>query len=170
MSIPNLPKIQAEPLTHGAFAPYGEVIEKPGAEQITINQGMCIRHHGLATADVTGEGGEVIINIFSGQPYQTPLVVGLVERHPLGSQAFYPLGDGDWLVIVCDDDVGVPVRPRAFLATGDQGVNLKRNQWHGVLTPLNSVSDFLVVDRGGPGNNLEEFEFPKDTGFIVTLD
>jgi len=40
------------------------------------------------------------------------------------------------------------------------------NTWHGVLTPLEAESDFLVVDRGGPGNNLEEYVFPEP--FTVT--
>jgi ureidoglycolate lyase len=33
------------------------------------------------------------------------------------------------------------------------------NTWHGVLTPLEAYSDFLIVDRGGEGNNLEEHHF-----------
>jgi len=37
-----------------------------------------------------------------------------------------------------------------------QGVNIHRNVWHGILTPLNGQSDFVVIDRGGDGNNLQE--------------
>jgi len=158
-------QIPIEPLTKEAFVPYGDVIEKVGAEKITINRGNCIRHHALATADVAGDDASVIINIFAGQPYALPHTLDMVERHPLGSQSFYPLGSGEWLVIVCRDADGTPVEPKAFRATPDQGVNFKRNQWHGVLTPLNKPSDFLVVDRGGPGDNLEEYYF--DQPFIV---
>ena len=48
------------------------------------------------------------------------------------------------------------------LAFGNTGVNIAMHVWHGVLTALGEVSDFLVVDRGGEGNNLEEhvFEVP----------
>ncbi len=154
-------RVAIEKLTKRAFAPYGEVIEKAGAQQLTINRGKCIRHHTLATADVTGNGADVVINIFSGQPYSLPHTLDMVERHPLGSQAFYPLGTKEWLVIVCEDEGGKPVSPKAFRASPDQGINLKRNQWHGVLTPLHEASDFLVVDRAGDGNNLEEFFFDE---------
>lgn len=153
--------ISIEPLTKETFAPYGEVIEKSDAEKITINRGKCVRHHALATADVTGEGGNVIVSIFTGQPYALPHTLDMVERHPLGSQAFYPLGSSEWLVIVCHDTEDTPVEPKAFLASPDQGINIKRNQWHGVLTPLRKQSDFLVVDRGGPGDNLEEYHFEQ---------
>ena len=40
------------------------------------------------------------------------------------------------------------------------------NTWHGVLTVLDKEADFIVVDRGGDGNNLEEF--PLDPPFLVT--
>ena len=33
------------------------------------------------------------------------------------------------------------------------------NTWHGVLTPLERDSAYLVVDRGGEGDNLEEHHF-----------
>ena len=153
--------VPIEPLTKEAFAAYGEVIEKAGSESFAINRGRCIRHHALATADVTGDGAIVAINIFAGQPYGLPHMLDMVERHPLGSQAFYPLGNKEWLVIVCEDESGQPVNPKAFLASPEQGVNLKRSQWHGVLTPLHEPSDFLVVDRAGEGNNLEEFFFDE---------
>ena len=50
-----------------------------------------------------------------------------------------------------------PGEPHAFLTQPGQGVNYPRNLWHGVLTPIGEAQDFLIVDRGGDGNNLEEF-------------
>ncbi|MEO0547627.1 MAG: ureidoglycolate lyase [Pseudomonadota bacterium] len=149
--------LQAQPLTADSFAAFGEVIETPGARQIAINRGKCIRHHALATAQLRGPGSSVVISIFSASAYPLPHVLDLVERHPLGSQAFYPLGFDPWLVTVCSDENGMPGSPHAFLAAPDQGINIFPNTWHGVLTPLGSASDFLVVDRAGGGENLEEF-------------
>ncbi|MGH7005135.1 MAG: ureidoglycolate lyase, partial [Alphaproteobacteria bacterium] len=85
--------------------------------------------------------------------------------HPLGSQAFIPIGENPFLVIVAVDIDGRPGSPLAFQTTSRQGVNIARNVWHGVLTPLRSVSDFVVIDRGGNGSNLEEHFF--DTPYIV---
>ena len=159
----------ATPLTKEAFAPFGEVIEKAGSESFLINDGNCRRHHALAQADVSSKGDEVVISIFEGTPYALPHKVELVERHPLGSQAFYPLGSKDWLVIVCSDDEEMPVEPKAFLASAEQGINLKRGVWHGVLTPLYEPSDFLVVDRRGQGENLDEFHLREDQQFQVVI-
>lgn len=163
-------EIVATPLEPDAFAPFGEVIQKEGSQNFPINNGKCQRHHRLATAEATGTNASVIINIFAGQPYSLPHIVTMVERHPFGSQAFYPLGSNPWLVIVCEDHNGRPEKPRAFLATSDQGVNLYRNIWHGVLTPLLEPSDFLVIDREGEENNLEEFYFSEGEGFRVRIE
>jgi ureidoglycolate lyase len=78
-----------------------------------------------------------------------------MERHPLGSQIFYPLQDQPWLVVVCGDPEDASSF-RAFQATGRQGVNYARNVWHHPLLVNANESRFFVVDRKGPGNNLEE--------------
>lgn len=154
-------QLQAGALSKSDFAPFGEVIEKEGSNSFLINNGKCRRHHALAQADAIGADARVAISIFSGQAYSLPHEINMVERHPLGSQAFFPLGDKPWLVIVCPDEGGSPGEPQAFLAKPDQGINLKRGLWHGVLTPLFEASDFLVVDRVGDGDNLEEHYFAE---------
>lgn len=158
--------IRIEPLTAAAFAPFGQVIEIAGAQHYPINNGMTERYHDLARVELGGVHARPLISLFRGQPYDLPLSLRLVERHPLGSQAFYPLSANPWLVIVAEDDGGVPTRLRAFQPGPGQGVNIAMNTWHGVLTPLQAVSDFIVVDRGGGGNNLEEHHF--DPPWTVT--
>jgi ureidoglycolate lyase len=158
-------KLEIRPLTAEAFAPYGEVIE-PSPERVRmINGGTTERHHALSAADVVGEGAGVILNIFRGQPRRFPYAVDMMERHPLGSQSFSPLSPKPFLVVVAPDEDGRPGRPEVFLATGGQGVNYRRNVWHHPLMALDTVCDFLVVDREGPGNNLQEFFF--DHPFII---
>ena len=158
-------RIAIEPLSADAFAPFGQVIEPAGATHFPINGGMTERYHDLARVELGGVHARPLISIFHGQPYDLPLALKLVERHPLGSQAFYPLSDRPFLVIVAEDQSGTPATPRAFLTTPGQGVNIAMNTWHGVLTPLEADSAFLVVDRGGDGVNLEEYHF--DTPWIV---
>jgi ureidoglycolate lyase len=159
--------IMAKPLTKSAFAPFGEVIEKQGSEERIINNGNCVRHHDLAKIELEGPNAQPSINIFCGQPYAMPLTLKMVERHPLGSQAFIPMHDKPFLVIVCPDENGKPGTPVAFITTPGQGINLPKGQWHGVLTPLNEPGDFVVVDRIGEGDNLEEYYF--ENPFIVDL-
>ena len=157
--------ITIEPLTREAFAPFGQVIEMAGAHHYPINAGMTERYHDLARIELGGVHPRPMISLFRGQPYALPLTLKMVERHPLGSQAFYPLSDRPFLVIVAPDDHNSPGVPRAFRTAPGQGVNIAMNTWHGVLTPLEADADFLCVDRGGEGNNLEEFFF--DTPYII---
>ena len=96
-----------------------------------------------------------------------PHVVDMVERHPDGSQAFIPVSQVRFLVVVADDDDGVPVNLKAFLTAPGQSINLRRGVWHGVLTPIDAPGQFAVVDRIGDGPNLDEYWF--ETPVTVTL-
>ncbi len=151
-----------EPLTKAAFAPFGDVIESDGARHFPINQGFAERFHDLATIDA--EGGQAIISLCTAEPRPLPIEIKLMERHPLGSQAFIPLQDRDWLVVVASDPL-TPASLRAFRATGRQGVHYGRNVWHHPLLVLDPGSRFLIADRKGPGTNLEEGWFDKSASF-----
>ena len=152
--------IYARRLTREAFAPFGDVIDKSGSDKrIPINSGHARRLPPLGEAISYGTGSKVAISIVEGDPYYFPLRLELVERHPLGSQAFIPLSPAPFLVIVCRDEAGVPGIPQAFITSSYQGVNYHPNVWHGVLTPLDESQDFLVIDRLGEGSNLEEYKF-----------
>ena len=145
-----------EPLTREAFAPFGDVIELEGAKQIPINLGTTIRYHDLAKVDVTDEGGRTLVNLFRGQPRALPFEITMMERHPLGSQAFIPLNDKPYLVVVAPAGELDESKIRAFVTSGWQGVNYAKGVWHHPLLALGEVSDFIVVDRGGDGLNLNE--------------
>ncbi|WP_119393043.1 ureidoglycolate lyase [Taklimakanibacter lacteus] len=147
-----------EPLTRAAFSGFGDVIEMEGANHYPINQGFAERFHDLARIDTGTEDGETIISLFRGRPRPMPIEIGFVERHPLGSQAFYPLQDHDWLIVVAEEGLQTL---RAFRASGRQGINYARNVWHYPLLVLGQESDFLIIDRKGPGNNLEEAQLPE---------
>ncbi|RJE82731.1 ureidoglycolate lyase [Paracoccus onubensis] len=153
--------IKAEPITAEAFAPYGELLTLRPSPDKLINEGRCERHHALAT--VERGGGEAIISLFRSEPVSLPYDCALLERHPLGSQAFMPLGPDPWLSVVAPDEDGRPGAPRAFLVPSGMGVNLRAGVWHGVLTPLDRPAEFLVVDREGEGVNLEETPIPPVT-------
>jgi ureidoglycolate lyase len=148
-------QLRPEPLTKAAFAPFGEVVEVEGAAHFPINQGLAERFNDLATVDVEKETGAVNISIVAAVPRPIPIAIKLMERHPLGSQIFYPLEDRPWLVLVCGDPHQASTY-RAFTATGRQGVNYAPNAWHHPLLVLERETRFLVVDRKGSGNNLEE--------------
>ena len=156
--------IRTEPLTAAAFAAFGDVLAADGAFRL-INAGLCQRHHDRATLDF-GPEGRAGLSIFNAVPRALPYDFDLVERHPEGSQAFLPMHQQPFLVIVAVDQNGRPGTPRAFVTDGAQGINLHRGTWHGVLTPLSAPGLFAVVDRIGQTPNLEEYHF--DTVWTVS--
>ena len=149
--------LEPVPLSREAFAPFGEVVELEHARQFPINQGLTTRFHDLLTIDVADQGGYPLVNVFRTSPLLLPHRVAVMERHPLGSQAFLPLGSQPFLVLLAQDVV--PFRPSDFTlfkANGYQGVNLRKNTWHHFQIVLHQTQDFIVIDRGGEGRNLEE--------------
>jgi ureidoglycolate lyase len=150
-----------EPLTRAAFAPFGDVIELEGARQIPINLGTTMRYHVLAHIDVAEGGGRPLLNVFRGEPRALPFEVRMLERHPLGSQAFVPLTDAPYLIVVAPQGELVPALMRAFVSRGWQGVNYAKGVWHHPLIALDRVSDFVVIDRGGEGHNCDEQTLPE---------
>lgn len=156
-------RLTAHPLTPQAFAPFGDVIEVSGAPDKIINQGLCGRHNDLAQLDF-GDG-RAGISLFDAQARHLPYTVDMMERHPEGSQAFIPVSGTQMLVIVAEDDDGKPLNLRAFISQSGQSINIHRNVWHGVLAPLDQSGQFVVIDRIGSGENLQEHWL--DEAFIV---
>ncbi len=157
--LPNL--LPIHPLTKPAFAPYGDVIEADPSTMRLINGGTTERFMRWRPLRHSAKGASVILNIFRGQPRAFPYSVTMMERHPFGSQSFSPLSGRPFLVVVAEDDGGKPGVPQVFWAGAHQGVNYRANVWHHPLMSLKEISDFLVVDRTGPGNNLENISIPN---------
>jgi ureidoglycolate lyase len=154
-------KLKPETLTAEAFAPFGTVMDTTAAELRLINGGTTERFHALALADTETGNGRTILSLFRGQPREFPYAVDMMERHPLGSQAFFPVTKADWIAVVAPDVDGRPGEPRAFLVPGHIGVQYARNVWHHPLIAVGRVSDFLVMDREGDGINLEEADYDE---------
>jgi ureidoglycolate lyase len=143
------------PLTRAAFQPYGDVLDARGTPDEIANGGAAEVFRELATADVEAEGGRLRFSVVRTRPRALPLRVEVMERHPLGSQLFSPLAGADWLVIVAPEG---PLREDlivAFRASPDQAVNYRRGVWHHPLAALDGDADFLIVERAGPGANLD---------------
>jgi ureidoglycolate lyase len=144
-----------EALSAEAFAPFGDVIEARETHAFWVNDGQAQRFHDLARVEV-GVDGHTSVSIFRSASSHFPLALHQLERHPLGSQAFIPLGAHPFLVVVAATTAAdVPEWPRAFLSNGQQGVNYRPGLWHHALITLDHSTDFLVIDRGGPSANCD---------------
>jgi len=145
--------LRPQPLTAEAFKPFGDVLEaRANAE--AINYGNTQKFANLAI--IEAGGGRATAHIYRSTPPAYPFALRVMENHPLGSQLFVPLSDNPYLVVVASKGPFDPNAIRAFAARPSQGVNLAPGTWHHFNLALRGVSDFLVVDRDGPGENLEE--------------
>ncbi|NMF99590.1 ureidoglycolate lyase [Aromatoleum toluolicum] len=155
--VPEPRHVVAEALTPEAFAPFGDVIAaRDDVRRFAINGGNTMRYHDLAKID-PGPDGHAIVSIFRGEPRTLPFPVEMMERHPLGSQAFVPMSGRPYLVVVAPaGDPPAAEDLRVFLARGDQGINYARGVWHHPLLALDAVCDFVVIDRAGNGHNCDE--------------
>jgi ureidoglycolate lyase len=123
---------------------------------ISINQGFTERYHDLAKVDVEQQNGRTLINVFRSTPLPLPIQITLMERHPLSSQAFVPLSNNPYLVVVAKAGEFNEASIQVFLAQANQGVNYHAGTWHHFCLALHQQSDFLVIDRGGEGHNCDE--------------
>lgn len=152
--------LSIEPLTKAAFAPFGDVIETEGSAYFMINNGSTQRFDRLADVQLGTAQDQAVISIFRARTLPMPLTVRMLERHPLGSQAFIPLLGKAFLIVVAPaGDAPCSGEVRAFISDGRQGVNYHQGVWHHPVLALHDQDDFLIVDRKGPGNNCDEFFF-----------
>ena len=161
--------LQIKPLSKAAFAPFGDVIETEGSAHFLINNGSTQRFDRLATVQLGTADDQAVISIFRAQALPRPLSICMLERHPLGSQAFIPLHGKPFLIVVAPPgETPGHEAVRAFLSDGRQGINYHQGVWHHPVLAIHAQDDFLVVDRKGPGNNCDEFFF--DACDVLSLD
>jgi len=156
--------IQIQALTLDNFTPFGEVISCQGHDYFHINHAQTERYHAPAMTEILGEA-QAGISIFRNIKTTTlPLPIDMLERHPIGSQAFIPMQGQKFLIVVAPNlNAEQPDLQciRAFMSDGTQGVNYRAGTWHHPLLTLESPSDFAVVDRLGTGHNCDVFKFPE---------
>ncbi|WP_349569269.1 ureidoglycolate lyase [Azotobacter salinestris] len=160
--------LSIEPLSKAAFAPFGEVIETEGSDYFMINNGSTRRYHALARVQTSTPEDRAIVSIFVARSLPMPLTIRMLERHPLGSQAFVPLRGNPFLIVVAPlGDSPRPEQVRAFLGNGRQGVNYQRGVWHHPVLALVDDDEFLVIDRSGAGANCDEHFFGEDEQLLL---
>ncbi len=161
-------RLDPVPLTADAFAPFGDVIETEGHQPQDMNYGMALRWPDLARIE-TDAAGTVGIGRVQARKYELPFRLTAVERHPLGSQAFVPLDETPFLVVVAPPGAAPPPEAlRLFVSNGLQGICYRPGVWHGLLLTPFAAMDFLVVDRVGPGDNCEEHRYSEADAPLIS--
>ncbi len=150
------------PLTRARFKPFGDVIESSHVEAAAMNDARFERFNDLCSVDV-GDGRVAVSITTSRVATKLPYLVSMVERHPLGSQAFVPLSPCRMIFVVApaaetvDEDALV-----AFVSNGHQGINYARGTWHMPLLAFDTGQRYLIIDRAAdrPNCDVHELENP----------
>jgi len=149
-------------ITRKNFAAYGDLISSDNIKPININAGYAKRFDNLANINTSKDKGETIMSIFSALKRTFPMKIDMMEKHPLGSQAFIPMKETTFLSFVAPQGEFPEIsKIECFIIPPKTGINYKPGIWH---FPLISTEDtnFLVIDRKGEGENLIIHKFEKE--------
>ncbi|MDB4084573.1 ureidoglycolate lyase [Candidatus Pelagibacter sp.] len=149
-------KITVNPklITKENFSKFGDVVTTDDIKPLEINEGYAKRFDGIANLNTSKDNGETTICIFSALKRSFPMKIDMMEKHPLGSQAFVPMKETTFLVFVAPEgDKPNLSKAEAFIVPPGIGVNYNPGTWHFPLIATEDMN-FLVVDRKGSGDNL----------------
>tara|TARA_B100000965_G_scaffold312449_1_gene272266 strand:+ start:125 stop:622 length:498 start_codon:yes stop_codon:yes gene_type:complete len=146
--------IKPIPMTKENFSMFGDMISTENIKPIEINNGYANRFDDIAKIDTANNNGETTISIFSALKRSFPMKIDMMEKHPLGTQAFIPMKETTFLTLVAPEGKKLEMdKIESFVVPKGKGVNYKTGIWHFPLISTEDM-DFLVVDRKGPGENL----------------
>lgn len=155
-------KLTPQPLTRERFAPYGDVVESTSIEMQPMNEARFERFDDLCNIDVDDSGHVAVSITRCRAPTALPLRIVMVERHPLGSQAFVPLKPCRMVVVVAPPGETVEAGElKAFVTNGRQGINYHRGTWHMPLIAFDAGQEFLIIDYAGGEPNCEQHELDE---------
>ena len=149
-------------INKSSFASYGDLISTYDINPMDINAGYAKRFDNLADLNTAKDGGKTIVSIFSALKRTFPMTIDMMEKHPLGSQAFIPMKETTFLCLVAlPGELPEINKIQSFIIPPKMGINYKPGVWH---FPLISTEDtnFLVIDRKGSGENLIIHKFEKE--------
>ena len=149
-------------ITRKNFSNYGDLISSENVKAMDINAGYAKRFDDLANVETLKGGGKTIVSIFSALKRTFPMKIDMMEKHPLGSQAFIPMQETTFLSFVAPHgELPTVDKIECFIVPPKTGINYKPGIWH---FPLISTEDtnFLVIDRKGNGENLIIHKFEKE--------
>jgi len=150
-------ELKPQPLTAERFAPYGDVIESVVDRTAAMNAARFERFDDLCGIEMS-DNGRVAVSIARCRAATAlPYRIDMVERHPLGSQAFVPLTPCCMIVVVAPPEESVEAADlRAFVTNGRQGINYHRGTWHMPLIAFDAGQEFLIIDRAADSPNCDE--------------
>lgn len=159
--------IKSQQISVKVFEPYGELVTLEDAQTFDCNQGRAVRYDDLIKAiDTTDDGGRTGVSVYKSKASKLPFNIDVMERHPLGSQAFLPIATNPQsMFLIAVAPVGELIKSaiHAFLVPANIGINYRKGVWHLPIVALDEPMDFVAIDRIGPGKNCDEVYFESDS-------
>ena len=154
--------IKPKKITRKNFQKYGDLISVKKKKSININDGYAKRFDNLCRINTSSKKGKTIMSIFSAKKRKFPMNIKMMEKHPLGSQAFVPMDETTFLVFVAPKGKKPNTKKiESFIVPKQTGINYKPGIWHFPLISTKNMN-FLVIDRKGIGNNLVIHNFKNE--------
>ena len=149
-------------ISRSNFSSYGDLISTDDINPMNINEGYAKRFDNLANLDTSKDSGKTIVSIFSALKRTFPMKIHMMEKHPLGTQAFIPMKETTFLAFVAPSGESPEIdKIQSFVIPPKRGINYKLGIWHFPLISTENIN-FLVIDRKGSGNNLIIHKFEKE--------
>ena len=149
-------------VTKTNFATFGDLISSEDVKPMDINAGYAKRFDNLANINTSRDDGKTILSVFSALKRTFPMKIDMMEKHPLGSQAFIPMKETTFLSFVAPPGEKPDINKiESFIIPPRTGINYKPGIWHFPLISTENTN-FLVIDRKGDGENLIIHKFEKD--------
>ena len=159
-------KIKPRKVSKKNFKKFGQIIDASKKKYFRINNGYAKRYDNLGKIDTSSKKGKTIVSIFSAKKRKFPMKVDMMEKHPLGSQAFVPMKETSFFVFVAPKgDKPNLKKIESFKIPKQTGINLNPGIWHFPLISIKNMN-FLVIDRKGKGNNLIIHKFRKEKIYL----
>ena len=154
--------IKPKKITRKNFQKFGDLISVKKIKPININNGYAKRFDNLCRINTSSKKGKTIMSIFSAKKRKFPMNIKMMEKHPLGSQAFVPMNETTFLVFVAPKGKRPNTKKiESFIVPKQTGINYKPGIWHFPLISSKNMN-FLVIDRKGIGNNLVIHNFKNE--------
>ena len=159
-------KIKPKKISKKNFKKFGQMIDTNKKKYFKINNGFAKRYDNLGKIDTSSKKGKTIVSIFSAKKRSFPMKIDMMEKHPLGSQAFVPMKETSFLVFVAPRGQKPNIKKiESFRIPKQTGINLKSGIWHFPLISTKNMN-FLVIDRKGKGKNLVIHKFKKEEIYL----
>ena len=141
-----------------AFAPFGQVIARPGraGDRASYEAGLSNRR----------PQAKIRLWVNHVQPTTPPLLAAKLERHRYSSQTFLPLAVSRYVVVVAPSlasggpDVDGIV---GFIAEGTQGITYAADIWHHPICALDGPASFAVLMWQDDSSDDEEWATLPDS-------